>query len=380
MNNYEYFGTNRADKRGGGVGLYVSKQLEYKNRNDLTKNIEDIIETKFIEIINSNGKNIIIGVIYGPPNRNFATFESAMNTILEKIDRENKLCYLMGDFNIDLFKSESCDYVSQFIEQLFTSSFFPLITKATRITDHTDTLIYNIFTNNLEKLDESLNAIILSDISDHLPIVHVFDTNIFYKNRNANETTVSCQRIYSKTDIDAFKNVVKNISWEEVLNEPKDPEKAFDEFLKLFMKIYDAQFPLKKKQSKLKIDKNKSPWMTKCILKSVRNKNKLYKSCLKNPNYINKQKYIKYKNKLNHIIKIAKKIFYEEQLIRYKENSKMMWKTLNELLNKTNKKNKLPKTFIKSDSSNIIEDPVEIANNFINIGPNLAKKIKSDNI
>ena len=81
---------------------------------------------------------------------------------------------------------------------VFTSSFFPLITKATRITDHTDTLIDNIFTNNLEKLDESLNAIIFSYISDHLPTVHVFYTNIVYKNRNANETTVSCQRIYSK--------------------------------------------------------------------------------------------------------------------------------------------------------------------------------------
>ena len=128
-----------------------------------------------------------------------------MNTILEKIDRENKHCYLMGDFNIDFFKSESCDHVSQFIEQLFTSSFFPLISKATRITEHTDTLIDNIFTNNLEKLDESINAIIISDISDHLPIVHVSDTNIFYKNRNANETEVSYQRIYSKTNIDAFK-------------------------------------------------------------------------------------------------------------------------------------------------------------------------------
>ena len=51
MNNYEYFGTNRVDKRGGGVGLYVSKQLECKIWNDLTTNIEDIIETKFIEIV-----------------------------------------------------------------------------------------------------------------------------------------------------------------------------------------------------------------------------------------------------------------------------------------------------------------------------------------
>ena len=129
--------------------------------------------------------------------------------------------------------------------------------------------------------------------------MHVSDTNIFYKNSNANETEVSYQRIYSKTNIDAFKNAVKNICWKEVLDEPKDPEKAFDEFLKLFMKTYDARFPLKKKQNKLKIDKNKSPWMTRCILKPVKNKNKLYKSFLKNPNYRNKQKYIKYKNKLN---------------------------------------------------------------------------------
>ena len=173
-----------------------------------------------------------------------------MNTILEKIDRENKLCYLLGDFNIDLFKSESCDYTSHFIEQLFTSSFFPLITKATRITDHTETLIDNIFTNNLEKPNDSINGIVFSNISDHLPIVHVFNTNIFGKNRNANEATVTYQRVYSETNISAFKNAVKNISWKEVLNETNDPEKAFNEFLKLFIDAYDAQFPLKRKQNK----------------------------------------------------------------------------------------------------------------------------------
>jgi hypothetical protein len=40
----------------------------------------------------------------------------------------------MGDFNIDLLKSESCDFANNFTEQLFTSSFYPLITKSTRIT------------------------------------------------------------------------------------------------------------------------------------------------------------------------------------------------------------------------------------------------------
>jgi hypothetical protein len=85
------------------------------------------------------------------------------------------------------------------------------------------------------------------------------------------------------------------------------------------------------------------------------------------------------KNKLNNIIKIAKKTYYEEQLIKYKQNSKMMWNTLNELLNKP-KKIPLPKMFVERNSSNIIDDPKTIANNFneyfINVGPNLANKIK----
>ncbi len=149
-------------------------------------------------MVNNNGKNIIVGVIYRPPNGNFEIFKNTMNEILDKIGRENKLCYLMGDFNIDLLKSESCDYANQFVEQLFTSSFFPLITKATRITHHTATLIDNIFTNNLENLNSSLNSIIYSDISDHLPIVHMLNTNVFAKNTSKKSNVTTYRRILIK--------------------------------------------------------------------------------------------------------------------------------------------------------------------------------------
>ena len=43
----------------------------------------------------------------------------------------------MGDFNIDLLKTESCDFSNRFSEQLFTSSFLPLIARPTRITENT---------------------------------------------------------------------------------------------------------------------------------------------------------------------------------------------------------------------------------------------------
>ncbi len=75
-------------------------------------------------------------------------------------------------FNGHLLKSESCDYTNRFLEQLFTSSFIPLILRPTRITQHTATLIDNIFTNEIESIDSSINGIIFTDISDHLGIVH----------------------------------------------------------------------------------------------------------------------------------------------------------------------------------------------------------------
>ena len=58
--------------------------------------------------------------------------KTKLTIILSKIDKENKICYLMGDFNIDLLKSESCDFAAKFFGQLITSSFMPLIQQELR--------------------------------------------------------------------------------------------------------------------------------------------------------------------------------------------------------------------------------------------------------
>ena len=65
LDDFQYLGTNRLKKKRG-VGFDVLRQLEIKSCNDLTKNLNDIIETKFIEIIKNHGKNIIVGIIYRP--------------------------------------------------------------------------------------------------------------------------------------------------------------------------------------------------------------------------------------------------------------------------------------------------------------------------
>ena len=46
--------------------------------------------------------------------------------------------------------------------------------------------------------------------------------------------------------------------------------------------VYEyVYFPPKSKQNTKKVNKTKRPWMTNCILKSVRNKNTLYKAFLR---------------------------------------------------------------------------------------------------
>ena len=55
----------------------------------------------------------------------------------------------MGDYNIDLLKSSVHSPTSDFLEMMYDKSFYNLISRPTRITNATATLIDNIYTNSV---------------------------------------------------------------------------------------------------------------------------------------------------------------------------------------------------------------------------------------
>ena len=57
------------NRTGGGVGLYISDNLDFTIRADLSFDDIDVAESLFIEILRPHGKNIIGGVIYRQPNQ-----------------------------------------------------------------------------------------------------------------------------------------------------------------------------------------------------------------------------------------------------------------------------------------------------------------------
>ena len=74
-----------------------------------------------------------------------------MNDILSHISKDNKQCYVMDDFNLDLLQYNHHTPTQEFTETLYLFAFIPLISNPTRLTSFSATLIDNIFTNDLSQ-------------------------------------------------------------------------------------------------------------------------------------------------------------------------------------------------------------------------------------
>ena len=74
----------------------------------------------------------------------------------------------MGDFNIDLLKYDVHQKTKDFVDDIVALGFIPIITKPTRITNHSATLIDHIYTNISN--EDVKSGIIITDISDHFSV------------------------------------------------------------------------------------------------------------------------------------------------------------------------------------------------------------------
>ena len=68
--------------------------------------------------------NVIIGVIYRPPNQNISPFNAKMSNIVNVVRRENKICYFLGDYNINILNYESHAHTAQFVDMMSSNVFF----------------------------------------------------------------------------------------------------------------------------------------------------------------------------------------------------------------------------------------------------------------
>ena len=263
----------RLHKGGGGVSLFVKSDIDYYVKTDLTLS-NDFLETLFIEIpkCSYSLKNIIIGVIYRPPTSDISVFNEYTDNILKTVKTEQKLCYIMGDFNVNLLNYEKHNKTADFVNMMFSHSMLPIINKPTRVTASSATIIDNIYIN--DNNPNTFQGLLCTDISDHLPIFYIIK-----KKSSCSEPNLVSVRDYSSQNIDKFTNKLHNINWDAVTN-TENPNEAYKTFHNILLHEYNNCFPL----NKIKVTyKNRKPWLTTGMKDAIKEKNKLFMLQKKQP-------------------------------------------------------------------------------------------------
>ena len=94
--------------------------------------------------------------------------DNELSCLLDKLSQEgNKKIYIAGDFNFDLLKIINHTATANFYEKVTSNLLLPLISLPTKINEKNNTLIDNIFTNQINP--DIISGNLTVNISDHLP-------------------------------------------------------------------------------------------------------------------------------------------------------------------------------------------------------------------
>ena len=181
----------------GGVGLYISDQIDYKIREDLDlseKNCD--CQTLFIEVDSNNKEKQVLVVFYRHPRNDFRRFHKEFEILLRKLSDKKTNFEFFGDYNIDYLKISKSKTVEEYTDMVFSNGALMPINKPTRVPIHTErccvgranvnnkkkctlgkeSLIDHFYTNSTDRIKRI--GINVSDISDHYPIFAVMKGNI----------------------------------------------------------------------------------------------------------------------------------------------------------------------------------------------------------
>ena len=164
---HKFIGREHNNKKGGGVGFLLRKNLIARERDDLS--IDSACFEYHILKLKCRKRNILLVSLYCPPNSPVKSFHQEYKQLINKLSRIKSCDIIVGlDHNLDFLKANCHMDTQNFIEFNLESNLLPCITRPTCITKSTATLIDNTFiSRNLQ--GKQYSQILITDISDHLP-------------------------------------------------------------------------------------------------------------------------------------------------------------------------------------------------------------------
>ena len=257
----------------------------------------------------------------------------------------------------------------------------PYITLPTRITNRSQTLIDNIFSNSTSS--QIISGNLTSTVSDHLPQFFIYpDFNKTFIPRKNN----IYRRNTKRYDKDSFYSDFVNTNWNDIIDiNNNDINESFNSFFQNFNNILDKHIPLKKLSNK-NFKRNFKPWITLGILKSLKKRSVLHSRYLraKDPErkQLLNQRFKVYRNMLVTLIRKSKQNHFNKYFSDNIKNLRETWKGIKSIIQTKNTSDSLPTCIFDKDVS--ITDPTHIANTFnsffSSVGETLQSKIHSSHL
>ena len=166
-----------------------------------------------------------------------------LKAIVDKLSKENKKVFIAGDFNVDLLNAATHNETFEFFDTMMSNFLLPVITFPTKVNRGNNTLIDNIFTNQLHPDTKSGNLEI--NLSDgHLPSFLIMPKqNQNHLPKKHNIYTRSSKH-FIKADFILGYN---NINWVEVVDiNRNDVNFSMENFMAKFNELLDTHMPLRK--------------------------------------------------------------------------------------------------------------------------------------
>ena len=92
LDGYKLYNTNRSGRSGGGVCLYAASELSVSICDELFI-ADGHSDSLFIEIDVKSSKNIIVGVIYRPPDSDIDIFKINLEKLLYRINKTKHVSF-----------------------------------------------------------------------------------------------------------------------------------------------------------------------------------------------------------------------------------------------------------------------------------------------
>ena len=285
---------------------------------------------------------------------------------MTKITKENKLIFCMGDFNVNLLNYHTHNYTNEFMNNMISHYLLPHILHPTRVTDHSATVIDNIFSNNTSH--ETVSGNIMTHISDHFPQFIILNkTNIDYKRCSFSK------RDFSKFDeqkfVDSFAG--NNLDF---LADRELSLKSLIYFTKTFHHMLSIMHP--KKMNKRDLQLHEKPWITSKIQKLIKHRDKLLRKLNRKFTYDTEYLYKKFRNRVVSEIRSSKINYYNHYFVEHQTNMKMLWTGIRSIINIKSKQFYNISQLVQNGE--IVQNSKEIANIFNNYFVNIAGKIDSE--